>query len=41
MFIMLGLLVDVRALLEPQTLLLGVGVAMFMMFVARPMAVFV
>lgn len=40
MFIMLGLLVDVRALLEPRTLLLGLGVAMFMMFIARPMAVF-
>ena len=40
MFIMLGLLVDVRALLEPHTLLLGLGVAMFMMFIARPMAVF-
>ena len=40
MFIMLGLLVNVRELLELKTLLLGVGVAAFMMFAARPIAVF-
>ena len=40
MFIMLGLLVDMHSLIEPRTLLLGLGVALFMMFVARPAAVF-
>ncbi len=40
MFIMLGLLVDVRELLELKTLLLGVGISAFMMFAARPIAVF-
>ena len=39
MFIMLGLLVDVKLLLEPSTLLLGAVVAIFMIFVARPAAV--
>ena len=40
MFIMLGLLVDMHSLIELRTLLLGLGVALFMMLVARPMAVF-
>ena len=40
MFIMLGLLVNINSLLEPKTLLLGVGIAVFMMFIARPVAVF-
>ena len=39
MFIMLGLLVDLHLLLHPSTLLLGVTTALFMTFVARPMAV--
>ena len=37
--IMLGLLVDVKLLMEPSTLLLGVVTALFMTFVARPVAV--
>ena len=39
MFIMLGLLVDVKLLLEPSTLLLGAATALFITFVARPVAV--
>lgn len=39
MFIMLGLLIDVTELLRPSTLLLGVVTAVFMTFVARPVAV--
>ncbi len=40
MFIMLGLLVDSRSLLEPHTLILALCVALFMTFVARPAAVY-
>ena len=39
MFIMLGLLVDLRLLLQPSTLLLGVATAILMTFIARPVAV--
>ena len=39
MFITLGLLVNVRELLEPKTLLLGGAVALFMILIARPVAV--
>ena len=39
MFIMLGLLMNVRSLIEPRTLILGGAIALFMMFVARPIAV--
>lgn len=41
MFIMLGLLVDSRALIQPQVLILALCVALFMTFVARPVAVHV
>lgn len=41
MFIMLGLLVDSRALIKPQVLILALCVALFMTFVARPVAVHV
>lgn len=41
MFIMLGLLVDSRALIQPQVLILALCVALFMTFVARPIAVHV
>lgn len=39
MFIMLGLLVDLRLLLQPSALLLGVATAILMTFIARPVAV--
>lgn len=39
MFIMLGLLVNIRSLIEPKTLILGGATALFMMLVARPIAV--
>ncbi|MBQ5700850.1 MAG: potassium/proton antiporter [Alistipes sp.] len=39
MFIMLGLLVDVKLLLEPSTLMLGAATAIFITFAARPIAV--
>lgn len=39
MFIMLGLLVDTRSLLQPSTLILGGAVALFITLVARPIAV--
>lgn len=39
MFIMLGLLVNTRSLLDPKTLLLGAVTAIFMTFIARPIAV--
>lgn len=39
MFIMLGLLVDVRQLIQPTTLILGLSTALFMTFFARPVAV--
>lgn len=41
MFITLGLLVDSRALIQPQVLILALCVALFMTFVARPVAVHV
>lgn len=40
MFLTLGLLVDVREVLEPRTLMLGAAVAIFMIVVARPLSVF-
>lgn len=40
MFLVIGLLVDVRELLKPEVLLLGGAVAAFMILVARPVAVF-
>ena len=39
MFIMLGLLVNTRSLLQPSTLILGGVVALFITLVARPLAV--
>ena len=39
MFIMLGLLVNTRSLLQPSTLILGGAVALFMTLIARPIAV--
>ena len=39
MFIMLGLLVNTRSLLQPSTLILGGCVALFMTLIARPVAV--
>ena len=39
MFIMLGLLVNTRSLLQPSTLILGGAVALFITIVARPIAV--
>lgn len=39
MFIMLGLLVNTRSLLHPSTLILGAVTALFMTFIARPIAV--
>jgi cell volume regulation protein A len=41
MFLVIGLLVDVRELLKPEVLLLGGAVGAFMILVARPVAVFV
>lgn len=40
MFLMLGLLVNTRELIRPDVLGLGCMVGLFMMFVARPIAVF-
>lgn len=40
MFLMLGLLVNTRELIRPDVLGLGCMVGLFMMFVARPVAVF-
>lgn len=40
MFLTLGLLVNPRELFEPEVLILGALVALFLMFVARPVAVF-
>ena len=39
MFIMLGLLIDIKELISPGTLLLGLATALFMTFIARPIAV--
>ena len=39
MFLMLGLLVDTRELIEPRVLLLGVAVGCFMILIARPASV--
>ena len=39
MFIMLGLLIDIKELISPGTLLLGLATALFMTFIARPVAV--
>ena len=39
MFIMLGLLVNVRELIHPRTIIIGLSAALFMTFVARPLAV--
>ena len=41
MFLVIGLLVDVRELLKPEVLLLGGAVGAFMILVARPISVFV
>ena len=38
MFLMLGLLVDLRAVLQPNVLLLAISAGAFLMFVARPLA---
>ncbi len=40
MFLVIGLLVNTRELLQPEVLLLGGAVAAFMILVARPVAVF-
>ena len=40
LFIILGLFVDVEALLEPKVLFMGVAVGLFMIFIARPTATF-
>ena len=40
MFLTLGLLVNIKEVLEPTTLLLGLSVAFFMILVARPVAVY-
>ena len=40
LFLTIGLLVNLDELLQPEILLLGGAVAMFMIFVARPVAVF-
>ena len=39
MFIMLGLLINIKELISPGTLLLGLATALFMTFIARPIAV--
>ena len=39
MFIMLGLLINIKELISPSTLLLGLATALFMTFIARPIAV--
>lgn len=39
MFLMLGLLVDTRELIEPRVLLLGLAVGCFMILIARPASV--
>ena len=39
MFIMLGLLINIKELISPSTLLLGLATALFMTFIARPVAV--
>ena len=41
MFITIGLLVNSDELMHPEVLILGVAVALFLMFVARPLSVFV
>jgi cell volume regulation protein A len=41
MFITLGLLVSPRSLVEPETALLGISIGLFMMFIARPLTVFI
>lgn len=38
MFLMLGLLVDLRAVLQPNVLFLAISAGAFLMFVARPLA---
>lgn len=40
MFLMLGLLVDTRDLIQRDVIVLGLSVGLFLMFVARPLAVF-
>jgi cell volume regulation protein A len=40
LFIILGLFVDVEALLDPKVLFMGVAVGLFMIFIARPTATF-
>jgi cell volume regulation protein A len=41
LFVTLGLLVDIHDLLEPTTLVVGIVTGLFLMFVARPIAVFI
>jgi cell volume regulation protein A len=38
LFLVLGLYVDIRELLNPDVLFMGLGVGLFMIFVARPLA---
>ena len=40
LFLAIGLLVDVNNLIKPEVLLIGLSVGAFLMFVARPIAVF-
>ena len=41
LFLVLGLLVDVKELIQPDVLFMGVSVGLFMIFVARPISTFV
>lgn len=41
LFLVLGLLVDVKELIQPDVLFMGLGVGLFMIFVARPISTFI
>lgn len=41
LFLTIGLLVNIHELLQPQVLILGCAVGVFLMFIARPIAVFI
>ena len=41
LFLVLGLMVDIHELLSPDVLFMGIGIGVFMIFVARPIATFI